>query len=764
MADPATARTDLDPATRLTHLLESQELVGEVVRGFLHVRPDEVDAGIRAALRRLGTFLAVDRVYLFETDGSNLTIDGTMTNTHEWCAPGIAPEIHNLARLPVAAIGSWLDRLAGGEPVAIADVSSIPESEAITRELLEPQGIQSLLVVPMLSIGDLVGFVGFDSVRRRRNFEPVEIALLRSVADVLTSVLVRRRSDAAAERAEQRLVALTQYATDVILIVDDDGMITFGSPSWRRMGFDATSMAGTPWRSYVHPDDVRAILRLMEPIGDGHVAERVLRLPDFRVRTADGTWRWLSGAVSDARHDGVVDGLVVNAHDVTDRRGVEDQLAFEAMHDPLTGLGNRALLSEQLHTVCRRARMLRSNVAVVFLDLDRFKLVNDGHGHAIGDEVLVEVGRRLVNAVRSSDTVARFGGDEFVVLLDGFDDGAEVDELVNRFRAALAPSMMVRGNDYRVTASIGVVLGDGISLDPVVMLRDADTAMYRAKESGRDRVVVFDETLRTKVLRRLSLNHRLPKALEEGLVDVAYQPVVDMVSGRIAGAEALVRWTDSELGIVPPAEFIPVAEETGVIGAIFELVLERAVVEASSWPAPLEVAVNLSLSQLTRPDLIPLITGTLERYGFAASRLCIEVTESSLMSHPPTVVRALHGLRDVGVRTALDDFGTGYSSLAMLRELPIDTLKIDQVFVRGVHHDPRDRRLVDAVISLAADFGMGTLAEGVEEAAQQVALIDAGCELAQGYLFGRPVPAAEFTALIADRVRSARSSAPVPSR
>ena len=700
--------------------------------------PGETDRVIDDALARLGAHLDVDRSYIFVFDPP------VMDNTHEWCREDVSPEIADRQRVPIDALSGWLDELAEGDAVMIDDVRGLPEERAVARDRLVAQGTLSLLVVPMLSLGELVGLVGFDSVRRHRRFARAEIGLLRSLADVITSVLVRQGSDAKAEVAEQRLAALTTYSTDYIMIVGEDQLIRFASRSWEHLGLCSDELIASSWFDHVHPDDVREIFRLTRPMVDQQLAERVIRLPDFRVRTGRGGWCWMTGSVSDVRHDGVVDGLVVNAHDVTDRRGVQEQLAYEALHDPLTGLGNRTLLTERLHDVCRRSSTGSSTVALVFLDLDRFKLVNDGHGHAVGDEVLVEVACRLANVVRSGDTVIRFGGDEFVVLLDAVDDPDEVDQLVRRLEQALDPPVRVGDVEYRVSASMGVVLGSGGGLDPIAMLRDADTAMYRAKESGRGRAVVFDEPLRTKVLRKLTLLHRLPEALDDGSVEVDFQPVVELRTGRVIGAEALARWNDEVLGAVNPGELVTAAEEAGLVAQLTQVLFDMSVRAAASWPDGLSVAVNLSLAQLTHRDLIPTISAACARHELEASRLCVEVTESSLMDDQTNAVWALERLREAGLRTALDDFGTGYSSLAVLRELPVDVLKVDRAFVRGVHRDERDRRLVDAVIGLANDFDMVTLAEGVENAEQRAALVAAGCSYGQGFLFGRPMSSEAF--------------------
>jgi len=733
-----------DPAEELASLLESQDVVREVMKGFLHLGTGETGRVIDDALARLGAHLDVDRSYVFVFDPPE------MDNTHEWCRAGVSPESPSLQRVPIDAVAGWLDELIDGDVVVIEDVPGLPDERGIERDHLVSQGILSLLVVPMLSLGELVGLVGFDSVRRHRRFVRAEIGLLRSLADVITSVLVRQRSDEKAAVAEQRLAALTTYSTDFIMIVGDDQLIRFASPSCEHLGLVPDELIATSWFDHVHPDDVREIFRLTRPMADQQLAERVIRLPDFRVRTGRGGWCWMAGSISDVRHDGVVDGLVVNAHDVTDRRGVQEQLAYEALHDPLTGLGNRTLLTERLHDVCRRSSAGSSTVALVFLDLDRFKLVNDGHGHAVGDEVLVEVACRLATVVRSGDTVIRFGGDEFVVLLDAVDEPDEVDQLVRRLEQALDPPVRVGDVEYRVSASMGVVLGSGDVLDPIAMLRDADTAMYRAKESGRGRAVVFDEPLRTKVLRKLTLLHRLPEALDGGAIEVGFQPVVELRTGRVIGAEALVRWNDEVLGVVSPGELVTAAEEAGLIARLTQELCGASTRAAASWPDGLGVALNLSLAQLTHPDLIPTISTALGRHGLDASRLCVEVTESSLMDDQTNAVWALGLLREAGIRTALDDFGTGYTSLAVLRELPVDVLKVDRAFVRGVHRDERDRRLVAAVIGLAGDFDMVTLAEGVENVEQRSALVAAGCSYGQGYLFGRPMSSDAFRATLGD--------------
>lgn len=743
-ADVGELRPDVDPSfdgvatAETADVLAGQRVVRGVTERLLHAGPTDLDAEIDHALRDLGGFLDMDRVYVFALEGR------TIRNTHEWCAPGITPEIDHLQALPVEMIAHWTPTLSAGQPRVISDVPGLPLDSPERAHLVE-QGICSLIVVPMIVRDDFIGFVGFDAVRAPRTFTPFEVGLLQWISAVLTSAVMRRRADTKAERAERRLAALTRYATDFILILSDDGHIRFASDSWSEMGVAPEDLVGLRWRDYVHHDDLQPLRELARRSSEPGSLDRVTLVPDMRIKDGHGGWRWLSGSISDVRHDDVVGGIVVNLHDVTERRGVQDQLAHDARHDPLTGLGNRAMLADELERACRRARRQRSSLALVFLDLDHFKLVNDGHGHAVGDEVLVEIARRLSSVVRSTDVVARFGGDEFVALIDGFDSPEEVERLVIRLERALDEPVAVAGQAYRVTASMGVVLAEGERLDPIALLRDADSAMYRAKESGRDRVVTFDDSIRSGVLRRLALVQRLPSALRQGLVTLAFQPVVDLRTGRTVGAEALARWEDEELGAVSPAEFVPVLEELGLAPTLTNVVVDGAVAALTSLPAVRTVSINLTPSQLLDPSLSGLIADRIREQGVVRGGLCVEVTESTLMADPDGVAEVLCELRSLGVTTALDDFGTGYSSLAMLRELPIDLLKIDRSFVRRVHIDDRDRRLVDAVIGLASDFGMEPVAEGVELVEQRIELIEAGCRYGQGFLFGRAMPLAEFT-------------------
>jgi diguanylate cyclase (GGDEF)-like protein len=446
---------------------------------------------------------------------------------------------------------------------------------------------------------------------------------------------------------------------------------------------------------------------------------------------------------------------------------------YRALHDPLTGLANRGLLMEQLGQALTRARRRPGSVAVLFLDLDRFKVLNDSLGHAVGDELLVEVARRLERVMRSADTVARLGGDEFVVVAE---EVAGVDEalaVARRLRECIAAPIAVGvGQPVVVTASVGIALsapggGDGdepessvVASTPSSLLWDADVAMYRAKDSGRDRVQLFEDGLRAGSLGRFQSETMLRRALDHEGLRLHYQPLVDLATGRLAGAEGLVRLQDPDRGLIPPAEFIPVAEETGLVVPLGAWVVAEGAGQAAAWQSlqpvdarPMVVSINLSGRQLSTPGFAVKIGAAIARSGADPSHLCFEVTENTLLDANGGSVATLEELKALGVRLAIDDFGTGHSSLTWLRRIPADFLKVDRTFVAGLGIHPGDTAIVRAVLDLGQALGLTTVAEGVETPEQLAALRELGCHWAQGFHLGRPGPAEAVTRLLKEGAR-----------
>jgi diguanylate cyclase (GGDEF)-like protein/PAS domain S-box-containing protein len=439
-----------------------------------------------------------------------------------------------------------------------------------------------------------------------------------------------------------------------------------------------------------------------------------------------------------------------------ERKAFEGRLAHQSMHDPLTGLPNRLLFLDRLDQAVARCRRSQTSVGVAFLDLDRFKNVNDSLGHDAGDELLVEVARKLEAVIRPGDTVARFGGDEFTVLCEDLpmDTAREQTvEIAERLLAAVIRPLVVRGTEMFVGASVGIAMATSGDERPEELLRDADAAMYHAKEAGRGQVVVFDDGMRTRALTAHATENALHRALDRGEFRIFFQPIVNLTQARCVGAEALIRWQHPERGLLAPAEFIPLAEETGLVVKIGWWVLEEAARNAARWqleqPEPFQVSVNLSARQLVQPDLAERVAGVIAETGVQPSSLCFEITESVLMDDAETVLDVITRVRGLGVQFAIDDFGTGYSSLGYLKRFPVDSVKVDRSFVNGLATDPGDAAIVSAVIGLAHALGLRVTAEGVETQDQLAGLIALECDEAQGYFFAPPQPAPDLRSLIA---------------
>ncbi len=713
-----------------------------MLQSFASFDNEHLDAGLEQVVARLGQLAGVDRAYAFEV--ADTAQGRVLVNTHEWCADGIEPQRERLQAVPLTTVGPWLPSFEAHDTVYIPRVADLPPSRPDRAEL-EAQDVQSLVATPLMAHGEFLGFIGFDAVRSERTWTRGELVLLEVVSDAVCGALLRRRAHEDLAASERRFRLLARYSSDLVVTIGADGRFLDISPSAASLlGWSLEEARTSLPVDHVHPHDWQGAARL---IGEATVpAGTPIELPDFRLRHQDGSWRWLQATAIDLTHEPAVGGLVIIGHDITERKKAEAALSFQAVHDPLTGLANRTLLLDRLQHALERTDRSDRAVALLFLDLDRFKVVNDALGHTAGDDLLRAYAARLRELVRGGDTVGRFGGDEFVVVLEDVVNEQQAHQVAQRLLADLEAPFKVQGRDHRVTASAGlVVAAPGARAE--VLMRDADAAMYQAKARGRQRIVTLDEDVRRSLIEQADLTRELEGLAERDELAVEYQPVVELATGRCVGYEALARWHHPDRGRIAPSRFIPLAEEHGFIVAIGREVLHRAVAQLLDWderfPGHGErwMAVNLSVNQLLDPELVSDVAALLEDTGLEPSRLELELTESTLMQEPEASLRALKLLRDLGVGIAIDDFGTGYSSLAYLRALPVTTLKVDRSFVSDLAHDARGSRVVAVVLHLAAEFGLRTVAEGIETSAQQLELERIGCRLGQGYRLALPAPA-----------------------
>jgi diguanylate cyclase (GGDEF)-like protein/PAS domain S-box-containing protein len=560
-----------------------------------------------------------------------------------------------------------------------------------------------------------------------------------------------RRMAVDAQASEARFRSLVQNSSDIFVVVDAGGGVLYESVAVERvLGYPA----GERHSAYdsVHSDDLTRARKFMH---DVTAAPGVEISAEFRVRHADKTWRVLEWTGKDLSADAAVRGIVINSRDVSERKSLEDALTHQAFHDTLTGLANRALFIDRVtHALARSARQPR-RLAVLFLDLDDFKTVNDTLGHAAGDRLLREIARRITAELRSGDTAARLSGDEFAVLIEDL-QGDDVAALTaTRVLAAVGIPLTIEGHELRMTGSIGIALGHGTAETADDLLIEADVAMYHAKESGKARHATFEPQMRLLAWSRLELEAELRRALDRGELTVHYQPVLDLATRQLVDVEALVRWQHPVRGLLPPAAFITVAERAGLIGPLGLFVLREACQQVREWqrlPAAsgLSVSVNLSPHQFRDPALVDQIRAVLTDTGLDARSLKLEITESSMMADGDATEDALRALHELGVRLVVDDFGTGYSALNYFKRFKLDELKIDRTFVAGLGRDREHTAIVKAAVAFAKALGLGITAEGIETDNQLARLIQLGCNRGQGFLFSKPLSAESFGGLLVE--------------
>ena len=653
----------------------------------------------------------------------------------------------------LTAVGSSDRDAMSLPPVSLAELparvrADLHERRVVTLERAE----RTWSVAPLFIREELTGVLSVLSrTRLKRAAEESLATLATEVALALQSAALME--EALYQRGEARLSSLVKNASDVICIVGEDAGIRYVSPSVRRMfGYLQGALAEGRLVDIVHPDEQERVLSFIkataaQPVGHPQTTE-------FRVRHSDRSWRDVETLSTNLLGDEAVNGIVLNIRDVTERKAIEAELEHQAFHDPLTGLPNRALFHNRLEHALAGQHRDSLQVAVLFLDVDALKDVNDSLGHAAGDKVLQEVGRRLHDCMRGVDTAARMGGDEFAVMIQGSESEMHSIEIAQRVTNALALALTLDGKQVTVAASVGIAFSNregAVCRDAEELLGDADAAMYMAKQSGKGGYQVFQPDMHAQALARLELKADLQRAMDAHEFTLRYQPIIDLSRGDMAGMEALARWEHPSRGTVAPAEFIPLVEETGLIAKLGHHVLREAcrhaVLLQHECPRdpPLSISVNVSAVQLQRPEFIDEVRRVLRETEILPSSLILELTESVMMQDMELSILRMNALRSLGVSLAIDDFGAGYSSLMYLRRLPVDILKIDRSFLADP--SPQATLLIATMVQLARIFKLQAVVEGIEDEVQLERLKDTRCDFGQGFYFAKPLSGEEVMAI-----------------
>jgi diguanylate cyclase (GGDEF)-like protein/PAS domain S-box-containing protein len=636
-----------------------------------------------------------------------------------------------------ASVGRELLELPIGVPTAVDgalhEALRLPEAHhrAVGLDLTQREGAPCVLLV-------------CDD----RPLQPAVMGSLRALATQVTLALetAALNEEIHRRRGEARFGSLVQHSSDLITVLDADATIVYQSPSIEKiLGFTPEEVRGERFDRLMQPGEQSRLLHLL---ADASVTDATeTEVLECALRHRDGSVRQFEILHTNLLGDEHVRGIVLNSRDVSERKAFERQLAHQAFHDPVTGLANRALFSERVRHAVARARRDGRGLAVLFMDLDDFKTINDSLGHAAGDKVLVEVAKRLAASIRTSDTAARFGGDEFALLLEDVENVQEAAETAERILAALATPLSLAEKELTARCSLGIAMVEhGTPTDADELIRDADAAMYIAKRDGKGGYRLFEPAMHEGVLARLELRADLQRALTDDQFELYYQPLVHLADGRPSGVEALLRWRHPERGLVSPDDFIPFAEDTGLIVPIGRWVLREgcrqavAMQRAVPCDPPLSMSINLSVKQLQHSDIVADVREVLEETGLDPTSLTLEITETVMMADADLAVQRLTDLKALGVRLAMDDFGTGYSSLSYLSRFPVDVLKMDRSFLRA-GATPEQNGLATAVVALGDTLQLQVVAEGIEYSEQWDTLRGLGCDLGQGFHFARPMDA-----------------------
>jgi diguanylate cyclase (GGDEF)-like protein/PAS domain S-box-containing protein len=651
---------------------------------------------------------------------------------------------------------TWSNDATGKGPIGVAlrtgavqaygDLAIALKAETNRTAALK-HGLRSTCVLPLRVEDAVIGALAIYSAVPDA-FGAPEIQLLTELSDALAYGMGRLRDAASLQASEVRFRALAAAAPVGILEISAEGLVTYANSKIAELSAtEVGTFMGRGWLDAVHPEDVPVLAKLVDRPRSR--SSRSMVAVNFRIRRPDGEDRHVRALAAPEQQTNDT-AYVVIVEDVTDELKAKQALTRQAYYDTLTGLANRALFLDRLGQELARRRRDHRDLAVLFVDLDRLKIVNDSLGHETGDALLREVGERFAGAIRTGDTAARFSGDEFIFLIRDVRDVRDAIGAAKRLLTVLEEPIHFDGHELVVTASVGIIIPGDDAIDAATVVRDADTAMYQAKASGGNRYAIFNKDLHRQSVARLEMEGDLRRAISRSEFEVYFQPIVRPDSGRPVGAEALLRWHHPARGLVPPLEFVPVAEELGLIRPIGTFVIETAVAQLAAWdrqpdgPRLDTMAINLSSRQLDDDNLVRVVRDALSTHSLAPSRLAFEVTESILVADSATTRQTLQELRDLGLQVAIDDFGTGYSSLSYLHALPVTAVKIDRSFIERLGRPDDSTSVVRAIIEMSHATGLEVVAEGVSDMDLQSRVSTMGCDAAQGFFWARPMPVEEF--------------------
>jgi diguanylate cyclase (GGDEF)-like protein/PAS domain S-box-containing protein len=696
----------------------------------------------------------------------------------DWCAIYMLEQTGKLRQLLVTHVDpnkiAWAEQLGkkyppdpeakGGVYSVIRNgraemLTHIPEELLVATakdeehlNMLRQVGLKSYIAVPLTVRGQTIGAITFIAGETNRRFDQEEFELAQDLARRASLAIDNSQLYQEAQTAARNFQQLAESMPQIVWTADRAGQVEYSNQRW----FDYTGLgidqANDPeaWLNVIHPEDFdHAMEKWNEAMRSGRPFEAEVRLK----RATDNTYRWHLNRAVPVRDDaGQITKWFGTFTDIDDQKKAQETIRYQAFHDNLTGLPNRKLFNDRLVQTIKIAERQQQQLAVLFLDLDRFKNINDTLGHGVGDKLLKETAQRLSKSVRSEDTVARLGGDEFIILLAEIKSSQDAVKVARKILKSFRPSFIIDDNELHITTSIGIALYPADGNDAATLTKHADTALYRAKEAGRNNYQLYNKTMGIQASERLRLENELRIAIANNELVMYYQPIVELSTGKLLQAEALIRWSHPDLGMIYPNEFIPLAEETGMIvhmgGSVFRMVGKQVIAWRKMGLDNFRVGVNLSGRQFAQPNVVERIASYLSETRADPSCIELEITESLAMHDVGITIEKLQQLKKIGVGVAIDDFGTGYSSLSYLKRFPIDIVKVDRSFIQHCINDAQDAAIIKAIISMAHSLNLKVVAEGVETEEQKQFLAKLNCDAIQGYLISPPMPAVEFTRFI----------------